>query len=58
MKFDERYFSKFKFTQEQINRNFKNALKDLNIAKKDKIAEVKFNYGKLIRQFKIIASER
>jgi len=45
MKFDERYFTKFKFTQEQINRNFKNALKDLSIAKKDKIAEVKFNYA-------------
>lgn len=45
MKFDERYFTKFKFTREQINRNFKNALKDLNIAKKDRIIEVKFNYA-------------
>lgn len=44
MKFDDRYFSKFKFTKEQINKNFKNALKDLNIAKKDEILEVKFNY--------------
>mgnify|MGYP001080111733 CR=1 FL=1 len=45
MKFDDRYFSKFKFTKEQINKNFKNALKDLNIAKKDKILEVKFSYA-------------
>lgn len=45
MKFEDRYFTKLKFTREQINRNFKNALKDLNIAKRDKIAEVKFNYA-------------
>ena len=41
MKFDDRYFSKFNFTEEQIDKNFKNALKDLNIAKKDKILDVK-----------------
>ena len=45
MKFDNKYFNKFKFTQEQIKKNFKNAQKDLNIAKKDKIPEVKFNYS-------------
>lgn len=44
MNFDDRYFNKLKFTEEQINRNFENALKDLNIAKKDKILEVKFSY--------------
>ncbi len=44
MKFDDRYFSKFNFTEEQIDKNFKNALKDLNIAKKDKILDVKFSY--------------
>ena len=44
MKFDDRYFNKLKFTEEQINRNFENALKDMNIAKKDKILEVKFSY--------------
>ncbi|MEE8190837.1 MAG: hypothetical protein V3T79_04485 [Candidatus Scalindua sediminis] len=44
MKFDDRYFSKFNFTEEQIDKNFKNALKDLNIAKKDKFLEVKFSY--------------
>lgn len=45
MKFEEAYFDKFKFTTEQIRRNFDNTLKDLNIAKKDKILEVKFNYA-------------
>lgn len=44
MKFDDRYFNKFNFTEEQIDKNFKNALKDLNIAKKDKILDVKFSY--------------
>lgn len=44
MKFDDRYFSKFNFTEEQIDKNFKNALKDLDIAKKDKILDVKFSY--------------
>jgi len=44
MKFDNRYFSKFKFTEEQISKNFRNALKDLSIARKDKILEVKFSY--------------
>ena len=44
MKFDERYFSKLEFTKEQINKNFENALKALNIAEKDKFLEVKFNY--------------
>lgn len=45
MKFDEKYFSRFKFNKEQISNNLKNAIKDLNIAKKDKIPEVKFNYA-------------
>lgn len=45
MKFDDRYFIKFKFTKEQTNKNFENALKDIGIAKKDKILEVKFNYA-------------
>lgn len=44
MKFDDRYFSRFKFIEEQINKNFQNALKDFDIAKKDKILDVKFNY--------------
>ena len=45
MKFDNRYFSKFKFTHEQIRKILINAQKDLNIAKRDKIPEVKFNYS-------------
>ncbi|MFH1824993.1 MAG: hypothetical protein ABH873_07210 [Candidatus Firestonebacteria bacterium] len=45
MKFEDKYFVKFKFSKEQIEKNFRNALKDLGIAKKDKILEVKFNYA-------------
>lgn len=45
MKFEDQYFVKFHFTKDQIKKNFNNALKDLNIAKKDKILEVKFNYA-------------
>ena len=45
MKFEDKYFVKFTFTKEQIHKNLKNALKDLRIAKKDRILEVKFNYA-------------
>jgi uncharacterized protein (UPF0332 family) len=45
MKFEDQYFTKFNFTKEQTTKNFNNALKDLKIAKKDKILEVKFNYA-------------
>lgn len=45
MKFEDQYFVKFHFTKDQIKKNFNNALKDLTIAKKDKILEVKFNYA-------------
>ena len=45
MKFEDQYFVKFHFTKDQIKKNFKNALKDLTIAKKVKILEVKFNYA-------------
>lgn len=45
MKFDDKYFSRFKFTKEQTNKNFRNALKDFDIAQKDKILDVKFNYA-------------
>lgn len=44
MKFEDKYFAKFSFTKDQITKNLKNALKDLSIAKRDKILEVKFNY--------------
>ncbi len=45
MKFDGKYFDNFKFTEEQIRKNFDNALKDLKIAKEDTINEVKFDYS-------------
>lgn len=45
MKFEDRYFRKFEFTKEQIKKNLNNAIKDLTIAKKVKILEVKFNYA-------------
>jgi hypothetical protein len=44
MKLREEHFAKFNFSQGQIRKNLDNALKDLAIAKKDKILEVKFNY--------------
>lgn len=43
--FDDKYFSGFKFTKEQIKKNCNNAIKDLEIAKLDQIAEVKFTYA-------------
>lgn len=45
MKFEDKYFNEYRFTQEQIKKNFDNALRDLRIAKEDKILEVKFNYA-------------
>lgn len=45
MKFEGEYFSKFSFTEDQIRKNYNNAVKDLGIAKRDEILEVKFNYA-------------
>lgn len=45
MKLDLQYFRKFSFTQEQIEKLWKNTLKDLEIAKKDPIPDVKFTYS-------------
>lgn len=45
MKFEDKYFTGFSFTKEQIAKNLKNAFKDLSIAERDKISEVKFNYA-------------
>jgi hypothetical protein len=45
MEFDSQYFTKFNFTKLQIIKNLSNALKDFNIAKKDGILDVKFNYA-------------
>ncbi|OGC09222.1 hypothetical protein A3J90_07955 [candidate division WOR-1 bacterium RIFOXYC2_FULL_37_10] len=43
--FEDKYFIKFQFSPEQAEAHFKNALKDFDIAKKDKIIDVKFNYS-------------
>ena len=45
MNFDEKYFQKFNFSKEDIKQYFENAIRDLDIAKKDNIPEVKFTYA-------------
>ena len=45
MKFEDFYFAEFKFTDSQIKKNLRNALRDLGIAEKDEIPDVKFNYA-------------
>jgi len=45
MRFEDKYFIRFRFSKEQIKKNLNNALKDLDIAKKVKILDVKFNYA-------------
>jgi len=45
MNFDDSTFTRFSFTQQQIKKNLTNALRDFDIAKKDSIVEVKFNYS-------------
>jgi len=45
MKFDDKYFKDFTFTEEQVRKNFENALKDIDIARQDKIPDVKFTYS-------------
>lgn len=42
--FEQEYFVKFEFTSAQIDRYVESALRDLNIAKKDKFREVQFTY--------------
>jgi hypothetical protein len=44
MRFDDKYFIDFNFTKDQLRKNYDNALKDLKIAKEDKVIEVKFTY--------------
>jgi len=44
MKFEDKYFARFSFSQEQIEKNLKNAFRDLEIAKEVKILDVQFNY--------------
>jgi len=43
--FESKFFQKSRFNKNQIDRYFQNALRDLKIAKKDSIAEVKFTYS-------------
>ena len=43
--FETKYFQKFNFTKQQIDRFFESALRDLKIARQDKFAEVRFTYG-------------
>ena len=45
MHFDEKYFLKFNFSKEDIKQCLENAIRDLDIATKDKIPEVKFTYA-------------
>ena len=42
--FEKEYFQKFEFSQSQIDRYFKNALRDLEIARSDPFCEVRFMY--------------
>jgi len=43
--FETKYFQKFSFTKQQIDRFFESALRDLKIARQDKFAEVRFTYS-------------
>jgi hypothetical protein len=45
MTFDQKYFAKFDFSEAQVNQFLSGALRDLEIAQKDRILEVKFNYS-------------
>jgi hypothetical protein len=45
MIFDDRFFDKFDFTEEQVLLHFRNALKDLYIAKDIAIPDVRFTYA-------------
>ena len=43
--FDTKYFQKFQFTKQQIDRFLQSALRDLKIARQDKFSEVRFSYS-------------
>jgi len=43
--FEAKYFTKFKFTEDQVRRYLDNALRDLTIADEDLHSEVKFSYA-------------
>jgi len=43
--FESKFFQKQNFTKEQVQQLWENAKRDLNIAKKDSLSEVKFTYS-------------
>jgi HEPN domain-containing protein len=45
MQFEERFFTRFNFSRGQIDKYLANARRDLEIAKKTDILDVKFNYA-------------
>ncbi len=45
MTFEDKFFVRFKFSREQIEKNLANALRDLEMAKKVNIREVRFQYA-------------
>src|SRR3989339_287882 len=42
---EEKYFRKFKFSEEQVGKYLKNVLRDLRIAEENMTPEVKFSYS-------------
>jgi hypothetical protein len=45
MKFEDSFFVRFNFSDRQIEKNLANAVRNLEIAKKVDIFDVKFNYA-------------
>lgn len=45
MNYEDRFFVRFNFSDRQIEKNLASAIKDLEIAKKVDILDVKFNYA-------------
>ncbi len=45
MNFENRYFVRFSFSREQVEQNLASAFRDLEIAEKDPILDVKFTYA-------------
>lgn len=45
MRFDPRFFEKMPFTEDQVRKNLDNSVKDLGIARRVDIPDVKFNYA-------------
>ncbi len=43
--FEKEYFQTFEFSKSQIERYFRGALRDLEIARKDSFSEVRFSYS-------------